>query len=273
MNDVQKIRFWLNEANNFKVNKSELWGFIRMPKDSTGLPYDVYLDNSEMYRRYNHELWLYVQIGNDKIPITISDKPVVKKLIRGKAELEWIYNFIKANQALLVNLADGKVPLSSFFAVVQRNEDLRNKHRLDEMSRLIPIETNLPVDIWVDEDKLFEPHAPRIKFQADKQEKDTEQYPSMEILNPDRIHNMKKCDLSTKEIQQIKAFVKANEELLLKLSDKDISIENFKASLIQVDKKGKESQSKKKNLSPSNRLTAFLVSFSTESTTTSNLMG
>ncbi len=239
MNEVDKIRFWINEVKNFQINKNELWGFMRMSKKSVGLPYDIYIDNGGMYKTHNHELWLYVQIGNEKIPVTINDNPEIKKLIRGKSDVSLVCYFIKENQVLLQKLADGNITLDAFFALLRRYPDFLPQHTLEEMATLRPMDSGLVAALWLDDDKLYEPHAPRIKFQPNAHETNTNNFIPMQIENPNEIHHLPKdCQWTTKQINQIKAFVIANKENLLKLANNEIEIEEFKASMKIVDEDG-----------------------------------
>ena len=60
---------------------SELWEYIRMPGQTTGLGYDIHVDNNKAYQTYGHELWLYVSCDGIKIPVTIEDQPKVKCVV------------------------------------------------------------------------------------------------------------------------------------------------------------------------------------------------
>ncbi len=234
MND--RMRILINEIKSLVIESSELWGFIRLSPKTTSLPYDIYVDNGKSYVKRNHDLWLYVQVGGNKIPVTISNAPILKKpLMMHGINLEPLYDFISANKNILIKLANEEIEDGIFFSLLK---PYSGKQPISEMATLHKEKSGLQMTVWLDDDKLYLPHAPRIKFRADKQNNDTHNDPSMEIKNPDKIHNMTKCDLSAKDIFQLKAFVRHNQTLLLQLADKEIDYAQFQKEMKLVDDNG-----------------------------------
>ena len=96
-------------------------------------------------------------------------------------------------------------------------------------------DSNLPVDIWLDEGGTYHGHAPRIKFKANNEQKTTREYSSMIISNPPIIENLPdNCPIRKKDLDKIKDFVIKNMELLLKLANNEIDyLTEFKPNIIK----------------------------------------
>ena len=236
------VRNILEQAKNIHDMDEELWEYIRIPKRRTKLKYDILIDNNEAYKSYDHPLWMYVECCGFRVPITIERNPRIMKFVeRNEFDFSDVYEFINKNMFLLQRLADKQVETPIFFRLIKSvNESrLHEKAALCEMATLHQSETKLPTLLWLDDDKLYEPHAPRIKFRADFQNKKTTNDPSMEIEHTDRIHNMPhNNNLSTSDIQHIQLFVKANQKALLALANKEIDFEEFRQQMVLVDING-----------------------------------
>ena len=115
MTDTEIMRV-LIETAKATLNNEELWSFTRLPQEKTGLPYEIFVDDNETYKVNNHDLWLYVKINGILIPVTISENPQIKKLIRGiNIDFTPLFIFISANLELLTAYADDKVDALTFF--------------------------------------------------------------------------------------------------------------------------------------------------------------
>ena len=232
MNNVKITRMLMEESKTLPFENDELWGFTRLTPKLTDLNCDIFVDDDKTYENYNHDLWLYADFNGFKIPITINEEPVIKKFVEpGKYKLNEVCRFITNNILFLTNYANGKIDKETFFDVLEmfrKSGTLLENRDYTILSTLSPKDTGLPSRIWVDENSLYLPHAPRIKFRAVKSNKNTNNDPSMEILNTDRIHNLpSKHDLSSKDIKKIKEFVKNNEKGLLDLANHRIDIKEF----------------------------------------------
>lgn len=116
MNDKDIMRFRMDEAKILVLENSELWEFTRLDTKITGLPYDIYVDDNGAYKTFKHDLWLYVDVSGKKIPVTIGNNPVVKRLAySSKIDFGSLYDFIEKNRKLLVDFANGKICSEYFF--------------------------------------------------------------------------------------------------------------------------------------------------------------
>ena len=91
------------------------------------------------------------------------------------------------------------------------------------MATLKANDSNLPVDICLDEGATYISHAPRIKFRASNEQRTTREFSSMLITNPPVIENFpKNSPIKTKDLNKIKQFVIDNLDLLLRLANGEI---------------------------------------------------
>ena len=241
MNEVKMFRILMERLKRIPFEKEELWQFTRLSKEITGLDYNIFIDDNKTYETYNHDLWLYVECKKGlKVPITISQTPIVKKFIpKNEFNLEKIYNFIRCNETLIKNYANGLINFNAFSNVIEslkKDNLLTEGHSWKIDSTLRGDETGLSTDIWVDENQTYQGHAPRIKFRHNKQKRFTREFASMEINDTDRIHNINGCELTRKELQQIKEFVKLNRQALLDLANNIIDINHFRRIMKIVGK-------------------------------------
>ena len=96
---------------------------------------------------------------------------------------------------------------------IDRATSIVNENALTEDPKILMKYTNLPVDIWMGPKEAA--HGPRIKFQANKNQRTTKEYSSMTISDSPQIENPpKKFDIDKKTIDLISAFVVANKDLL-----------------------------------------------------------
>lgn len=240
--NAEAMRLLLNEMNK-PIDREVLWDYMRMTPKQTGLPYDIFVDNGGEYKNNHHDLWLFVVDGDNLIPVTVSEHPIVKTLVHNPdISLEPVRVFIRNNHKRLKGLADGKAMMDLFFTGIKPYHSSLNEstERLDEMSKVYRHESGLPTVIWVDEDNLSHQHAQRIKFRANFQNKNSRNDPSMEINDPQTLHNYdeKHSDLTNKEVEIIRSFVKLNKEPLLQLDRREITHEDFLKSMTMVDKEG-----------------------------------
>lgn len=226
------IRLLLSQVEGLSFERDELWDFTRFTPKQTGLKYDIFLDSNKAYESYRHSMWLYVDCGEGvKYPITISKEPIIEKFVpKNQYHLNEVVSFIKDNYELIENYANRKTAYEFVLACISKSKDLINESSVNIYKSIINgKETGLSTDIWVDENQTYQGHAPRIKFRHNRKTRISRNFPSMEILNPDRIHNLPDdTTLSSKDIEDIKQFVRNNSELLLQLANKKITIEYFK---------------------------------------------
>ena len=120
------------------------------------------------------------------------------------------------------------------------------------MSTLYPDETGLDVPVWVDEDMTYKKggHYKRIKFKAGINQKSTYKYSTMKLENSEIVDDTlpkKKSDRYSSEVyEDVKTWVDNNKEGLSSLSDKKISLAQFKKVMIKGKKKASEELKAKK---------------------------
>lgn len=220
---------------NYQLDSlDELMEFMWLRPTKTHLNVDIFVDDGKSYIRHEHELLLFVRNGYDKhvnkfIPFSVSKNPVVlDNEIDFNISYEDIFSvqdFIVDNLNSLKALANRNISQISFVQSLQVSSCLlyEEKKLLTEMSTLRKEDTNLPMDIWVDEGNLYQGHAPRLKFRASREQRTTRDFSSMLLTNPPKIENMpNNSPLRKKDIEKLKSFVIKNLDLLLKLANGEI---------------------------------------------------
>ena len=221
-------------VENYNIDGDELMEYLWIKPELTGLNVDIFVDDVLSYQRNQHSLFLLVRNGYDRsimsfIPITISENP---KIIDRRCRLRVTYNdlfnvskFIQDNISNIRDLADNKISHIEFWnnlKPVKENLD-ESSNIIDEMSRLMPKETNLPMEIWLDEVGGYKGHAPRLKFKASNEQTTSREFSTMTLTNPPQIENMpERTLLRAKDINKLKKFVIDNLELLLSLYNGNI---------------------------------------------------
>lgn len=111
---------------------------------------------------------------------------------------------------------------------------------INESFKLDPSDTFLTRCIWVDTGRTIE-HAPRIKFQHNLQFTNTREWASVSVDDGEPVFNLKNKDnkLSNKDIEQIKAFVRYNKQLIIDISKDLIFEDDFRTQMVKIDKYGK----------------------------------
>lgn len=239
--------------NNFKkfldlYAKDEIFGYTRLSSKETGLKNDIFVDDSSLYQEYNHPLWLYVLNGNndiyDVIPISISYNPQIlmknPKLNFSRNDLRKIFIFIKKNKETLVDCANGFI---DSFELIDKIRPINNINEsiLFEMANLMPSTTKLATSIWLDpghKDNVKH-NIPRIKFKGIPFEKGISNLIPISIEDdPHILVDNPIIELSSKEMQQLKKFIRLNKDNLIALYNNEITISDFKKLMIIIDIKG-----------------------------------
>lgn len=176
--ESNKWRGYYDYTSYQSEDEDEIMEYSLLKPKFSGLNVDLYIDDGGAYIRHEHPLWLYFRNGytkNDNVlPISINETPEVLvdnyKLCISKNDFESIISFIKLNVELLISFANDEIGHKDFFENIKIPSYTlaENKMILQEMATIKSRDSGLPVDIWVDEDKQFEGHAPRIKFRASR---------------------------------------------------------------------------------------------------------
>lgn len=212
----------------------EIMEYLWLRPLHTGLNVDIFVDDGGSYLRHHHQLLLFVRNGYDKsvsefIPFSISEKPVI---LDESIDYQISYNdifavqdFIAVNKSLLEQLADEEISQVSFLQSIRVPSYVVTEGRvaLMEMATLRMSDSNLPMDVWLDEGATFQGHAPRLKFRASNEQRTTREFSSMLLTDPPTIENMpSNSPLKKKDIDALKKFVVDNLEKLLQLANGEI---------------------------------------------------
>jgi hypothetical protein len=121
--------------------------------------------------------------------------------------------------------------------LLTEQENINENMKIEEMATLRKNRSGLPVNIYLNDTGSWAQsgHWKRIKFQPDKSDRaitrnmvpmSIDDDPKILIKNP-------QLSLDSKEIEQVKNFVKNNKELLLQLCDQEIDIIEFFEKMIK----------------------------------------
>jgi len=213
----------------------ELMEYMWLKPNITNLNVDVFVDDGFSYKRHNHILLLFARNGYNKsisefIPFAISNNPVIMnnniEYNISYSDIFAIQDFIQFNIKELILLANQNLSHNEFInklRIPSYNIIVENKNFLMEMATLRMKDSNLPMDIWLDEGATYQGHAPRIKFRASNEQHSTKEFSSMLIANPPSIENFpNNSPLKNKDILKLEQFVINNMENLIKLANGEI---------------------------------------------------
>ena len=230
---------WLrhNDWWHYKIqDPMELFEYVTLESGLTNLPIRCYVDEGGSYKRHHHPLWLYVANGYNHTPSVVPFSicgdpqplfinPQTDKIRLSREDVEKVKRFIKLNLQNLIDLGEEKIDFGRFcqqFVPIELEKDNLLEYRV-----LKPQQTNLPVNIWVDDGKTWEKsgHAPRIKIPYDASGKNTRTWSSIRIApTPQLMHDTL---LPSKVVRQILNFVQNNQQELLQVSNQEIDVNQF----------------------------------------------
>lgn len=121
--------------------------------------------------------------------------------------------------------------------IVKPSFSLRENHSLlNEFATLRVKDSGLPTNLWLDEGGTYQGHAPRLKFQASREQRTTREYSTMTLEAEPRIENLpQRTFLSSKDLKRIEMFVIANLDALLRLANNEIDYETeFLPNMVKV---------------------------------------
>lgn len=245
----EEIEKQLNNTMSYRMEDTEeIYEYMWLKPNLTNVGVDIFVDDGGAYLRHNHELLLFARNGYgrgtaDFIPFSISNKP---KVLDDDMDFNISYDvifsiqdFIQANLYSLKSLADERVSQEMFVQSINKvKTNLRfvgeSKTIISEMATLRTTDSQLPVDIWIDEGSTFQGYAPRFKFRASNEQRTTREFSSMLITPEANIENMpENSPLRKKDIYKLKRFVINNMENLLKLANGEIYyLKEFKPNMI-----------------------------------------
>jgi hypothetical protein len=122
--------------------------------------------------------------------------------------------------------------------ILTERENLEENLRMGELAALRKSDSGLPANLYLDDEKRYVKarHWKRIKFQPN-----TGDHPITRNMVPMSIEDDPKIlakdvkiSLNAKQLNKIKAFVKANKNLLLQLADMKINLADFLKRMVKV---------------------------------------
>jgi len=211
----------------------ELYNYMWLKPNVTNIDVDIFVDDGEAYIRDQHIPLLFVRNGKGReisefIPISISQTPEILDnnlaIAIDENIIKQVFDFIKVNSKELMDMANGNLNADAFVSAIKIPSYVtEGKQLIKEMATLRKTDSNLPMDIWVDEGGTYQGHAPRIKFRASREQRNTREFSSMILTNPPTIENYPQHpDINSKDIELLKSFVIMNMDLLLKLANGEI---------------------------------------------------
>ena len=99
----------------------ELMEYARLGKEFTGLNVEIFVDDGGAYKRYGHQLWVYVRNGYTNsdpfFHIDVSSEPVAPHIEYNidAADLDSVLIFISQNVDLLKAFADDMIEHNEFY--------------------------------------------------------------------------------------------------------------------------------------------------------------
>jgi hypothetical protein len=122
--------------------------------------------------------------------------------------------------------------------LLTEQENLEENLTIEEMATLRKTDSGLPANLYLDDAGAWgkSGHWKRIKFQPNAGDRPMtrDRVPMSIADDPQILVKNVKIDLSMKQLEQIKSFVRANKNLLLQLADAEISILEFGRKMIKV---------------------------------------
>ena len=173
-------QYWLDDTEEIKE-------FLWLRPAHTGLNVDIFVDGDGSYNRHGHCPLLFVRNGYDRsvsefIPFSISERPtILNKSIDYNIsynDIFAVYDFIAANKSILMQLANKDIQHLSFLRSIKVPSYVitENMTTIMEMATLRMSDSNLPMDVWLDESATFQEHAPRLKFRASNEQRTTREF-------------------------------------------------------------------------------------------------
>lgn len=234
---INRIKLWKNDNGYKKFCKKypdHTFLYCRYLPEETGLDVDILLNEGNNYCEGDQPLWLYFDNNlprkehYDLIPVAIHRfRPFIldgsdRVKIPNKS-LDKIYKFIRENYYAIVNYSNRNINYDLMSELIKPN--VLKESLLVEMPTFKADELKLPTDIWIDGGDRKLQHGYRIKFRDRQEEKDTNKWATMTIdkFDPETIHLNKNTNLSNRDIEELKDFVKTNYDNLILIAQGKIS--------------------------------------------------
>lgn len=117
----------------------------------------------------------------------------------------------------------------------------RKLYKFQELANYRKRDTDLPVNIWVDESQTYKKgkHYKRIKFQLNKSNQvQKENFASIslidcKVIDREKVLKQKNCEISEREFRKLENFVQNNQFALLQIEEGIISESEFLKVLVK----------------------------------------
>jgi hypothetical protein len=233
---------------------------VPLCKKRSGLPANIYLDNTGSWSRSGY--WRIIKfqpntedhpVTRGMVPMSIEDDPQIldenAKIALTTEQIEQIKAFVQANKDLLLQLADAEIDTFEFFekmtvivndpgAYMTEEENLLENRSIEFMTTLRQSMTGLSTNLFLDDTASWSKFGcwRIIKFQPNTEYRSVniDRVPMSIEDDPQILDKNIKIELNAEQIEQIKAFVRTNEYLLLLLADAEIDIFEFIKSMVKV---------------------------------------
>lgn len=231
---MQSFNDFINEKNTLE----EISYYTRIPASRVNLPFDIYVDNYKVYKAFNHTPYIYVNVNNIFVPISISDKPKIESNFKmNDSQFKKIKSFILNNKSLLLKHANSELDDLHFFNSLKINES----EKINEMSVLRASVSGVPFDIWLDDTmrwKNVEHKKMRLKIKDEESGNATTGWIPV-IFEPPYLPE-EDVRLDSKKMKYFKTFVEDpdNNKNLKDLFNNKITFEDFLKKINKLDKKG-----------------------------------
>jgi hypothetical protein len=122
--------------------------------------------------------------------------------------------------------------------LLTEQENLDENLKIEEMATLRKSDSDLPANLYLDDTGSWSKSGQwkRIKFQPNTGDRPVtgDMVPMSISDNPQILVKNARISLNSKQLEQIRAFVRANKDLLLQLADAEISILEFGRRMVTV---------------------------------------
>lgn len=243
--EISEIRNMINivESNTFPTNQpDEFYNFAGLSKERTGLSVNIFLDQSQSYKVYNHPLWVYITNGYsdnaDYIPISVDDLKVHcnnKDLKLYQSDLNQVLCFILLYKQEIYDIANENYELLDFIDTLKHKQTSQNliseeRKLLTEMAKVSPAQTGLPFTIWIGTNN--KEHFVGVKFQPNNSETISSKFPEVSVPDCEVVSNRK---FEQWRLKYVIALIRANSQKLIELGKHPEMYENIINSLTKID--------------------------------------
>lgn len=213
---------------------------IKIPKNVTKLPVDIFLDESDMFSEYQLPYLLFFRNSYntrtmDFKAITVSDKPCLFQKFNSGTELNIfqrdlykIYDYVIRNQRRIVDLSKCNVTNLEFFRPDRFRQLYENAAPITEMAKLPPSISGLKYSLGLDDNHSYVGggHWYRVKVEDTLHNNNTRCWNTL-TLNDYSFVGTDSEKYKTADSMEIKDFVFNNEQLIKDLADEKITFEYF----------------------------------------------